>query len=77
MFFPEKAAGGSPVDYFAAVSGGLTLAPSGEAFKALEEDYGRMVQDRLLEEDAEPFDALMARVANIASRANRQNNGDL
>jgi hypothetical protein len=28
MFFPEKAAGGSPVDYFAAVSGGLMLLPA-------------------------------------------------
>ena len=71
MFFPEKAAGGSPVDYFAAVNGGLSLTPSGEAFKALEEDYGRMVQAGLLEEDAEPFDRLMARIANIALRANR------
>lgn len=71
MFFPEKTAGGSPVDYFAAVSGSLSLVPSGEAFKALEEDYARMVQARLLEEDAEPFDALMTRIGDIALRANR------
>lgn len=43
----------------------------------LEEDYARMVDDGLLLEDAEPFDALMARcadiadIADIAERANR------
>lgn len=72
MFFPEKAAGGSPVDYFAAVNGGLSLVPSGEAFKSLEDDYGRMVQAGLLETDAEPFDTLMARIADTALRANQR-----
>jgi hypothetical protein len=44
--------------------------PAGEGLKALEEDYARMVDDGLLLEDAEPFDALMARCADIAGRAN-------
>ena len=71
MFFVEKAADRSPIDYAAAVSGGLQLVPSGDALKTLEEDYGRMVDDGLLLEDAEPFEVLMARCAEIAARANR------
>jgi hypothetical protein len=45
--------------------------PAGDGLKALEEDYARMADDGLLLEDAEPFDALMARCADIAERANR------
>ena len=71
MFFAEKAADRTPVDYAAAVNGGLRLVPGGDGLKALEEDYARMVDDGLLLEDAEPFDALMARCADIAERANR------
>ena len=71
MFFAEKAADRSPIDYAAAVNGGLQLVPDGEASKALEDDYARMVEDGLLLEDAEPFEALMARCADIAVRANR------
>lgn len=70
MFFAEKAADRTPIDYAAAVKGGLRLVPAGEGLKALEEDYARMVDDGLLLEDAEPFDALMARCADIAERAN-------
>ena len=70
MFFVEKAADRSAIDYIAAVSGGLQLVPGGEALKALEEDYGRMVEDRLLLDDAEPFEALMVRCNEIATRAN-------
>lgn len=69
MFFAEKAADRSPIDYIAAVSGGLRLVPVGEAFKALEKDYAHMVEDGLLLEDAEPFEALMARCADIAARS--------
>lgn len=71
MFFAEKAADRSPIDYVTAVNGGLQLVPGGDASKALQEDYGRMVEDGLLLDDAEPFEALMARCADIAARANR------
>ncbi len=71
MFFAERAADRSLIDYAVAVSGGLSLVPSGDALKALEEDYARMVEDGLLLEDAEPFETLMARCADIAERANR------
>lgn len=70
MFFAEKAADRTPIDYAAAVNGGLHLVPAGDGAKALEEDYTHMVEDGLLLDDAEPFDALMARCADIAARAN-------
>ena len=70
MFFVERAADRSPIDYAAAVNGGLQLVPGGDAAKALEEDYGRMVEDGLLLEDAETFEVLMARSADVARRAN-------
>ncbi len=71
MFFVEKAANRSPVDYAAAVGGGLQLAPGGAALRALEYDYGRMVEDGLLLDDAESFETLMTRCIDLAARANR------
>lgn len=71
MFFAEKAADQQWIDYGAAVDGALRLVPEGDALKALGEDYVLMVEDGLLLDDAEPFDALMARCADIAERANR------
>lgn len=70
MFFAEKAADRSQIDYAAAVNGGLQLVPVGEGSKALAEDYARMVDDGLLVEEAEPFETLMERCADIAARAN-------
>lgn len=71
MFFREKAADESPIDYAAAVNGGLQLVPAGgEAKAVLAEDYARMVEDGLLLEDAEPFEVLMERSAEIAARIN-------
>jgi len=71
MFFAEKAEDGALVDYDTAVNGGLRLVPGGEALAALSADYGQMVDDGLLLEDAEPFETLMARCDDIAARANR------
>ncbi|MEE3504409.1 nucleotidyl transferase AbiEii/AbiGii toxin family protein [Acidiphilium acidophilum] len=71
MFFAEKGADGTLVDYDAAVNGGLRLVPAGEGLAALSKDYGQMVDDGLLLEDAEPFKALMDRCADIEARANR------
>ena len=71
-FFREKDASGSWVDYRAAVAGGLRLVPTGGARLALAEDYARMVEDRWLLDDAEPFDALMDACQAIENRANRR-----
>lgn len=70
MFFAERDAARRPIDYSAAVSGGLTLVPEGAARAALADDYVRMIEDGLLLDEAEDFDALMARCADIAARAN-------
>jgi hypothetical protein len=75
MFFTEKATDGEAIDYEAAVGGKLQLAPSGEARAALATDYSRMVEDGLLLEDAELFEALIERCADIAERANRAAKG--
>ncbi|WP_334147158.1 nucleotidyl transferase AbiEii/AbiGii toxin family protein [Hyphomicrobium sp.] len=71
MFFAEKAAHGAAIDYDAAVNGGVQLVPTGEALAALAKDYNQMIDDGLLLEEAEPFDALIERCAHIAERVNR------
>jgi len=70
LFFAEKAADQSAIDYGAAVNRGLRLVPKGVAAKALAEDYARMVDDGLLLEGAEDFDTLMAECAGLEKRAN-------
>jgi hypothetical protein len=70
IFFAEKAANGAPVDYEAAVNGLLQLVPGGEARAALASDYAQMIDDGLLLEDAEPFEVLIERCADIADRVN-------
>ncbi|WP_374636073.1 nucleotidyl transferase AbiEii/AbiGii toxin family protein [Agrobacterium salinitolerans] len=70
MFFAEKAADRSQIDYASAVNGGLQLVPAGDGAKALAEDYARMVNDGLLLDEAEPFETLMERCADITARAN-------
>jgi hypothetical protein len=69
MFFAEKAAERSLVDYQAAVSGNLVLTPVGEGRAALEEDYSRMVGEGLLLDDAETLDELLKRCAAICDKA--------
>jgi hypothetical protein len=70
MFFPEKAADRSVIDYARAVGGELRLVPEAAARDALADDYARMIDDGLLLEEAESFDALMERCRLIAERAN-------
>lgn len=69
MFFRETT-DGQVIDYGQAVSGGLRLKPEGASLEALGEDYRRMIEDRLLQENAEPFEALMDTCADLAARAN-------
>jgi hypothetical protein len=70
MFFAEKTADGALIDYDRAVHGGLRLVPVGEGLAALSKDYGHMVDDGLLLEDAESFEALIERCAEIEAQAN-------
>ncbi len=71
MFFPEKSADKTQIDYSAAVNGALRLVPTGSARTVLEQDYAEMVNDGLLLENSEPFGELMGRSADIAIRANQ------
>ena len=70
MFFPEKDTAGSPIDYGAAVSGGLQLVPTGRARDVLADDYGRMLSDGMLLAEEEPFEDLIKRCSDIEARAN-------
>ena len=70
IFFREKYTSGNWIDYVAAVSGGLQLVPAAPLYEQLEADYDRMVGDGMLREDAEPFEEVMSRCADIEARAN-------
>ena len=70
MFFRMNDSGGKPIDYEAAVSGGLRLVPAGDARKVLVDDYASMLASGLLLDEGEPFDVLMDRCAAIEARAN-------
>lgn len=72
VFFRERDASGSWVDYEAAVSGSLELVPTGASRAALADDYARMSEDGLLPDDAESFDAVMTTCEAIANRANQR-----
>ena len=70
IFFAESMPDGTPIDYRAAVTGALDLAPGGDARKTLAEDYQRMIDDGLLLDDAEPFDVLLQRCQALALKVN-------
>ena len=72
IFFAEKDSAGSLIDYEAAVSGGLRLAPSDAAVKTLSDDYRRMVDDGLLLDEADSFEELLAHCRAVQEKANRQ-----
>ena len=70
VFFAEKNRRGDVIDYHAAVSGGLQLVPGDDALAKLAADYQHMVDDGLLLDDAEPFEALLDRCRAIQQKAN-------
>ncbi|MDP1649570.1 MAG: nucleotidyl transferase AbiEii/AbiGii toxin family protein [Rubrivivax sp.] len=70
IFFAESTPDGAPIDYGAAVTGALALAPSGNARQTLAEDYQCMVEDGLLLDGAEPFAALLQRCQALADKVN-------
>jgi Nucleotidyl transferase AbiEii toxin, Type IV TA system len=69
-FFAERDPAGVWIDYDRSINGELRLVPQGDARAALAADYERMVGDGLLLDDAEPFDALMARCTRLEELAN-------
>ena len=70
VFFAEKNAHGDAIDYHAAVTGVLQLVPDDGALAKLAADYQHMIDDGLFLDDAEPFEALMARCQAIQQKAN-------
>ena len=72
MFFRVNDANGNPIDYEIAVSGDLQLVPGLDTRGVLAGDYAEMVKGGLLPEDAESFDEIMDRCAEIQAKANGQ-----
>lgn len=70
IFFAEKRPGGEPIDYHAAVSGGLRLVPNDGALANLAIDYQHMVDDGLFLDEVESFDALLRQCQAIQEKAN-------
>ncbi|MGJ7536581.1 MULTISPECIES: nucleotidyl transferase AbiEii/AbiGii toxin family protein [unclassified Variovorax] len=70
IFFAEKSPDGEPIDYHAAVSGGLRLVPDDGALARLAADYQHMVDDGLFLDGVEPFDALLRQCHAIQQKAN-------
>ena len=70
MFFAEKGSDGSPIDYHAAISGGLRLVPDDGALVKLANDYRHMVEDGLFLDEVESFDALLQQCHAIQEKAN-------
>ena len=70
VFFAEKNTHGKIINYHAAVAGGLQLVPDDDALAKLAADYQQMVDDGLLLEDAETFEALLNRCRVIQNKAN-------
>ena len=52
------------------MNGHLELVPKGDARHTLADDYIRMVDDGLLLDDAEDFDALLSHCQAIQNKAN-------
>jgi len=71
VFFRENDANGNVIDYTAAVSGDLQLVPEAPALGELADDYARMAAGGMLLDDAEEFEAVMERCADIQARVNR------
>ncbi|NQW94077.1 MAG: nucleotidyl transferase AbiEii/AbiGii toxin family protein [Polaromonas sp.] len=70
VFFVEKDAHGSKIDYSKAVTGGLQLVPTGAALAALESDYAAMLEDGLLALHQPSFDEIMEKCRAIQDEVN-------
>ncbi len=75
VFFRENDSTGKQINYEVALSGSLKLVPESDARKALGADYAKMVGERILLDEAEPFDKLMERCRDLQQRVNEQLKG--
>jgi hypothetical protein len=72
VFFVEKDAAGTKIDYFAATNGQLQLIPTGASLTALENDYAAMLADGLLALNQPSFVDIIEQCRAIQEEANRQ-----
>lgn len=70
IFFAERSPDGEPINYHAAVTGGLRLVPDKGALTALAADYQHMVDDGLFLDEVESFDSLLQHCQSIQEKAN-------
>ena len=70
IFFRERDVAGDWIDYVAAVSGHLQLVPERPLYDILAEDYRQMQGSGMILEDAESFEDVVNRCAEIETRAN-------
>lgn len=70
IFFAEKHPDGEPIDYHAAVSGGLRLVPDDGALVKLAADYQHMVDDGFFLDEVESFNTLLRQCQAIQEKAN-------
>ena len=71
MFFAEKDADGTKIDYFETTKGSLRLVPEGESLRALAQDFAAMREDGLLVSDQPEFDAIVETCVAIQDKVNR------
>ncbi len=71
MFFVEKDAAGTRIDYFKAVTGAIQLIPTGKSMTALEHDYGAMLEDGLLALDQPVFSDIVESCRAMQVRLNK------
>lgn len=70
VFFRESDRNGKTIDYNAAVAGGMTLVPEGDAMRALEEDYAAMQGSGMLGDGAPTFMAIIEECSALQDRLN-------
>ena len=72
IFFRERDVSGDWIDYVDAVSGRLQLVPERPLYDTLADDYRQMRRYGMLLEEAESFEDVMNRCAEIETRANER-----
>lgn len=70
MFFREKMAGGIVVDYAGAVSGAITLVPTGQLRMDVETGYLAMINSQMFRTPPVPFADVMERCRSLEQRIN-------
>ena len=69
-FYRENDRDGNVIDYDAALSGGISLVPTGKAYDALANDYSEMCDANIIQSNHVPFDTLMGRISDLENRMN-------